>query len=335
MVADIQAANKAGGANTITLTAPATSPYVLTAVNNATDGPTGLPVLSGGKSPDRLTIVGNGDTIERSSASGTPTFRLLDVASGGSLTLEALTLENGLSVGSGFAAEGGAILNQGTLVLNGVTVQNNSAQGSNGADGTKKNGNGTPGSDASGGGLWSSGSLTCVNNTLIQNNHVIGGNGGAAVLVFGYPNVYGGNGGRAYGGGLYVAAGTANLTGVTFSGNSALGGNGGLGYYSPGGYVDPGGGGEAFGGGLDAAGGTATLCGDTIVANWVEGGHSQPIGYYNQGGGSPDYLAAGGGIYIASATVYMDVSTFNATSNNSDYFGPDNISGLFIMLTSC
>jgi hypothetical protein len=46
LIADISAANKAGGANTIVLTAPTSSPYVLTAVNNSTDGPTGLPVIS-------------------------------------------------------------------------------------------------------------------------------------------------------------------------------------------------------------------------------------------------------------------------------------------------
>ena len=34
LIADINAANTAGGANTITLTAPTTSPYALTAVNN-------------------------------------------------------------------------------------------------------------------------------------------------------------------------------------------------------------------------------------------------------------------------------------------------------------
>ena len=36
LIADINAANQAGGTNTITLTAPTTSPYVLTAVNNIT-----------------------------------------------------------------------------------------------------------------------------------------------------------------------------------------------------------------------------------------------------------------------------------------------------------
>src|SRR6516165_5736870 len=77
LVADINAANKSGGTNTITLTAPTTSPYVLT---NTPDGANGLPVIS---RKDNLTIVGNGDTIERSTAAGTPVFRLFDVAGKG------------------------------------------------------------------------------------------------------------------------------------------------------------------------------------------------------------------------------------------------------------
>ncbi len=120
LIADITAANTAGGSNTITLTAAATAPYVLTAINNSTDGATGLPVIAAN---DNLTIVGNGDTIERSTASGTPHFRLLAVAGGGSLTLESLTLQGGYDA-SGYG--GGAIFNMGTLVLNGVTVQDNS-----------------------------------------------------------------------------------------------------------------------------------------------------------------------------------------------------------------
>jgi hypothetical protein len=49
LIADINAANKHGGANTIVLTAPTTSPYVLTAVDNSTDGPTGLPAITKGE----------------------------------------------------------------------------------------------------------------------------------------------------------------------------------------------------------------------------------------------------------------------------------------------
>src|SRR5215831_12482002 len=101
LIADINAANKAGGANTIVLTAPTTSPYVAT----------NLPVAKN----DSLTIIGNGDTLDANHWG-----RLFDVASGASLTLQNLTLQNGLAYGSSAAAKGGAIYNQGTLVLSGV-----------------------------------------------------------------------------------------------------------------------------------------------------------------------------------------------------------------------
>src|SRR5262249_39041623 len=96
LIADLTKANKAGGANTITLTAPTTSPYVWTAVNNPRDGATGLPVITSG---DNLTLVGNGDLLQRSTASGTPAFRLFDVAGGAALTLVNLTLQNGRAFG--------------------------------------------------------------------------------------------------------------------------------------------------------------------------------------------------------------------------------------------
>ncbi|MGH7139106.1 MAG: hypothetical protein ACREHD_25445, partial [Pirellulales bacterium] len=160
LIADINAANTAGGANTITLAAPTTSPYLLTAVDNTTDGATGLPVIAAG---DSLTIVGNGDTIERSSAAGTPAFRLFDVAAGASLTLGNLTLEGGLAQGSGVSAEGGGIYSQGTLTLNGLTVENNIAQGANGVPSS-------PGQDAAGGGIYASGALTLEGGTRILDN---------------------------------------------------------------------------------------------------------------------------------------------------------------------
>jgi hypothetical protein len=94
LITDINAANAAAGSNAITLGASTTAPYVLTAVNISTNGATGLPVIAAN---DNLTTVGSGDTIERSAATGTPAFRLLEVASGGSLTLENLPLQGGLA----------------------------------------------------------------------------------------------------------------------------------------------------------------------------------------------------------------------------------------------
>jgi hypothetical protein len=48
LIQDIGLANQTGGTNTITLTAPNTSAYTLTAVGNTTDGANGLPVIAAG-----------------------------------------------------------------------------------------------------------------------------------------------------------------------------------------------------------------------------------------------------------------------------------------------
>src|SRR5262249_21409125 len=84
-LANTNPANLAAESNAITLAAGTAFP--LPAVDNTTDGGNGLPVIAAG---DNLTIVGHGDTIEPST--GTPAFRLFDVAAGASLTLTDLTL---------------------------------------------------------------------------------------------------------------------------------------------------------------------------------------------------------------------------------------------------
>jgi hypothetical protein len=317
LIADVNAANKAGGANTIVLTAPTSSPYVLAAANNTTDGATGLPVISGGevisgakkKDPvtvvpaDNLTIVGNGDTIERSTS--TAPFRLFDVANGGSLTLENLTLQNGLDTGVG----GGAIYNQGTLVLSQVTVLDNTAEELL----------------AAGGGIWSNGSLTVENSTIAGN-----------VANFGSWNE------PAYGGGIYIAGGTANITGSTFASNAAEGSKayGGAVYIAAGtvtlsgdtlgmgngppfvpGNTAMGSGAQAgddgYGGALYVAGGSVTLTNDYVQVNRALNLSTDP-GF--GGGGN------GGGIFIASgATVSLDSFTYNNSVNNNspnDIWGP-------------
>src|SRR5262249_22780330 len=103
LIKDINLANAAGGADTITLSAVPSAHYTLSSVDNLADGANGLPVVA---AHNDLKIVGNGDTIERRTASGTPAFRLLDVAADAKLTLEGLTLTNGLASGSGVSAQG-------------------------------------------------------------------------------------------------------------------------------------------------------------------------------------------------------------------------------------
>jgi hypothetical protein len=341
LIADINAANAAGGSNTITLAANTT--FDLTVVNNTTNGANGLPVIAAN---DNLTISGQGgDIIQRDPAA--PAFRLFDVASGGTLTLNSLTLQYGVASGSGSSAEGGAIDNQGSLVLNGVTVQNNSAVGSNGSG--KKTGQ-----DAAGGGIWSSGSLTLANGTVIQSNQADGGNGAQFSQ---------GTGGNAWGGGVYINSGTANVS-ADLNNNSARAGMGGYNYYGTlsGTYPLPGGsGGSACGGGLAVTGGSLTLtsavlennsaagggggyqasggngsggglyagrliavslCGDTVEFNSAAGG----------GGGSPSGQGYGGGIYGPKAKLSLDSFSVNNTSNNTANVDP-NIDGSYTLQT--
>jgi hypothetical protein len=317
LIADINASNRAGGTNTITLTAPTNSPYSVTAVDNTTDGATGLPVIAAG---DNLTIFGNGDTIARSTAAGTPAFRLLDAAGKGSLTLENVTLQGGLAFGAGVSAEGGAIYNQGTLFLNGVTVQNNIAQGQNGGFAQK-------GQSASGGGIYSSGSLTLEGGTSIQNNQAVGGRGGIIVRPgFGSSGEFGGNG---LGGGVNVAAGTAILNDVTLASNTARGGQGGNGNTITGvtGPLRGGGlGGNGFGGALDVSGGTVTLTQTTMAANNAAGGLA---GIFNGYTGKGE----GGGLYIdPSASVDLDAFTVANILNNTASTSDPNIHGSYSLL---
>jgi hypothetical protein len=305
LIADIGAANKAGGSNTVVLTAPTTSPYVLTTVNNTADknGANGLPQIN---KKDALTIVGNGDTIERSTAS--PAFRLFNVAGGGSLTLENLTLQNGWDTGVG----GGAIYNQGTLVLSQVTVQGNTAYGLPGA----------------GGGIWSNGSLTVENSTIAGNLANLDWNepafGGGIYIAGGTANITGSTfasnaaeGSAAYGGAVYVAAGTVTLSGDSLGMQSATGGVGVPGNSAEGWGSLPGD--NGYGGALYVAGGSVTLTNDYVQGNTA---------FDNQGTG---YVGPnGGGIFKASgATVYLDSFTVNNTTNNS----PNDIRGGYTLLS--
>src|SRR5262249_37475822 len=143
LIGEINDINRPGTAWTLIL--PTNTIFDYNSPDNSTNGGNALPVITG-----NITIVGNGDTIERT---GTTPFRLFDVAQGGSLTLENVTLTGGLAQGKGTAADGGAIYSSGTLNLSGVTVTSNSAQGSNGANATKVGAAGGTGANAYGGGL--------------------------------------------------------------------------------------------------------------------------------------------------------------------------------------
>ncbi len=319
LIADINLSNTAGGSNTISLTAPTTSPYILTAVNNSING---LPVIAAN---DKLTIVGNGDTIERSTAAGTPDFRLLEVVSGGSLTLENLTLQGGHVASSTYEVGGGAIWSQGgTLVLKGVTVQGNTC-----FDDYPGSGLANPGG---GGGIFSvGGSVTLEGGTIVQNNVASFYSGGGLLSIGTTVTVTNAtvdnNGAGRYGGGLYVSGGTLTVTNATVDNNVAGEHSGG------------------WGGGLYVYSSTVTLANDTVESNsaklggggiWVNSGTvtlANDTVESNTASGTAGY---GGGIYIVSgATVYLDSFTVANTINNTDNSGLNgstaNIDGTYIL----
>ena len=294
LIADINAANKAGGANTIVLTAPTTSSYAVSGLHVA--------------NKDILTIVGNGDTLDANYWG-----RLFDVASGASLTLQNMALENGYAYGSGAGAEGGAIYNQGTLVLSEVGVYGNAAVGASGGTITQKNTrkNETPpaGQDAAGGAIWSNGSLTVENQTVIRGNSAMGGAGG-----YNYTTQQYGPGGNAFGAGIYIAGGTANITG------SSIGNFYPLGFYGIGNTAQAGDGflpGSAYGGGVYVAAGTVTLSNDTMEADQALAGTELPNGVFTSANGY------GGGLYVAGGTAtltndYIDHNLAGVPGSNGE-----------------
>jgi hypothetical protein len=114
LVAAINTANSVGG-DTISLASECT--YGLTTVdNNGTNGANGLPVIT---SP--ITINGNDAAITRATELS---FRIFEVANGGHLTFNNLTVSNGRADGNGNAGNGGGIFvgTGGILTFNSATA---------------------------------------------------------------------------------------------------------------------------------------------------------------------------------------------------------------------
>jgi hypothetical protein len=242
-------------------------------------GVTTITLTSGELLIDRnLTITGLGAdklTVKRSTAGGTPRFRIFTIAPGSNtINITGMTINNGHAA-DGLAGnpgtDGGAILNNtgATLNLKSVAITGSSA-GKGGANGTGGNGGGirnvgtlnltnstlsanTAGdgfnnNGGNGGGIYNSGTMTLTNTTISGNN------AGNATI--------GGTGGDA--GGIYNALGTLNLVNSTISNNTT-----GAGIGFPGGS----------GGGLRIAGGTVNVKNTIIAGNTFATGGSGPDGF--------------------------------------------------------
>lgn len=172
------------GPDTLKLIANAT--YTLTARNNTIAGPNGLPVVS-----SVITVNGNGAAIQRSSAVGTKTFRLLRINSYGNLTLNNLSLSGGKLTGE--KDYGGGVSNNGTLTLNNSTVSGNGALGIysagsgilNGYAGilTLNNSTVSGNSATHGGGITDFGGVTTLKNSTVSGNRTVGDTGGTGGII--------------------------------------------------------------------------------------------------------------------------------------------------------
>ncbi len=236
------------GADTLSLTAAA---YTLAGVDNAEQGPNGLPVVA-----SELTVEGDPDgdgqgaVIERAAGEATPAFRLLAVAETGTLTLHRVGLRNGHSdLGGGLynsgnatlidstvsGNQGGGIANRrGEILLRSTIVSGNT--GTNGGGLNNREGHMTLlDSEVSdnraeyGAGIRNaSGSLTLTHGTVSNNEATYAGGGlynfnGEVNLA---DSTVSGNSAGIYGGGVYNPEGTVNLVGSTVSGNQARNGGG-------------------------------------------------------------------------------------------------------------
>ncbi len=236
----------------------------LSDVGDTTAGPTAIAV-TGDVEIEGPSGPGQGVTIERSgSVSG---LRLFYVATGGSLTLEDLTLSGGLAQGyaggsgegggGGGAGLGGAVFNRGTLVLQASTLSGNQAIGGGGGAGIGSGSGGGGGSlDGPGGtpagGPYGGGAGATAGS---GGSGGFGGGGGAAAGTAGV----GGSGGFGGGG---ASVGVSNVAASAYGGGyggSGIGGGGG-------------GGGAGMGGAVFNDSGSVIITDSTLAGNSAQGG---------------------------------------------------------------
>nr|WP_322791186.1 Ig-like domain-containing protein [Pseudomonas cucumis] len=222
--------------------------------------------------------------------------RVIEVASGSTVTLDGLVITRGLVSGNGgnggYGATGamaGGIFNAGILTLNNVTVTSNGASGGGGGGGVT--GAFYGGGGGGGGGLGGQG----------------GGHGGSAGPGTGTLGGGAGGGGTGGYGGGYDATHMGGRGGTTTGGAGGLGvsyySNGGNGATATNGTISIGGGGggagwdkvggaggNAVGGIYNASSGTITVIGTSTISNNIGAGGG------GGGGGGQGSNASNGGI---------------------------------------
>ncbi len=246
---------------------------------------------------DSLTL--NGLSASSLAIDGGGSTRLFFIG-GGNVSINNLTLQNGLGQGGngsagggGGAGMGGAIFqNGGSLTVSGVVFSGNSAQGGSGSDGTNGVGGGFSGNGSGGGDLFGiagdSGSPGA------------GASGGGIASFAGAGGGANGMGGFGGGGGS-TDQNTPCSQGTPATNLSASGFGGGGGNLC--GSPELGGGGAGFGGAIFEYAGTLTLNNDQFNSNSTAGG-----------GGGQSGQGKGGALFIYNGAA---ASLTNVTFNGS------------------
>ncbi len=198
LVDAINKANLAGGIHTLELAQGCA--YELTWIEDQTDGNNGLPSIS-----TQISIDGNGATIIRDQ--NAPNFRIFHIGTGGLLTLNNLTIQNGHADGASssyYETMAGAILNFGNLRIYSSIITENYAEGIVG-------------------GIVNFGSTQITHTTISHNNadHLTNGiiNDGMMLI---FNSTISGNGNLTYGDAIWNW-GTLEIINSTISDNNGIG----------------------------------------------------------------------------------------------------------------
>ncbi len=294
--AAITAANIAGG-QTLSLGAGCT--FTLSTIDN---GANGLPLIT-----STMTIIGNGDTITRSTAGATPAFRIFEVSNTGNLTLSGLVLTHG--DGGGGAGGAVAAIGSGVITIDASTLSGNTAPGSDGgaiftrgvltiSNSNILNNTVTNAHDGGGLGAEGSGQVTITGSTFAGNDTAAGFGGAIETsqpLRLINSTVTGNTSGR--GAGVYDngTGGVLSILDSTLAGNTASVTNGG--------------------GGIANTGAPAGLVvADTIVSNNTQGncGSAAGLGAVHDGGNN---LENGTSCAFATSAVNADPGLGALASN--------------------
>ena len=249
-------------------------------------------------------------TVARSSASGTPDFRIFTVDAGVTVRLSGMTIAGG-SPGD----RGGGIYNLGTATVIGSTFTRNS------------------GSD--GGGIYNLGTATVIGGTFTSNQAGDDGGGifneGGTATVIG--STFTNNTAGDSGGGIFNEGGMLTVRGSTFTSNSADPDSGGGGIFNElGGTLMVSG--STFTSNSAGAGGgifnfgTVTVIGSTFTSNGAVGtGAGGGISNFNGGDATATVISStftsnsagedGGGISTFGMAAHLTVNSSTFTSNHA------------------